>query len=289
MLSCCSMDGHRRRILGGMSFTSWKYAELSHVRMHYLEAGSGSDVVLLFHGWPHTSHSWRHVIPKLESRHRVLAPDMRGLGDSSRPAAGYDIKSVASDIIEMLDALGIERFSIVGHDWGGPVAFAVCLLAPLRVKRFAVIDAVLPGDGRAAGGNQGGLRWHHAFHRTPDLPEALTAGGEAEYLNWFYKEYSERAGAVGAEDLAEYVRTCSQPGAMRAGFEYYRSVELSNAFASEMIAKHGKLQIPTLTVGGGAGRGRGPEAAESVSLVAKNITSHNHPRLRSPRSRRSTG
>lgn len=251
-----------------------RYAELSQVRMHYLEAGSGSDVVLLLHGWPHTSHAWRHVIPKIEGRHRVLAPDMRGLGDSSRPATGYDIKSVAGDIIELLDALAIERFSIVGHDWGGPVAFAVCLLAPLRVKRLSVIDVVLPGDGRTAGGNQGGLRWHHAFHRTPDLPEALTVGREAAYLNWFYKEYSERAGAVSAEDLAEYVRTYSQPGAMRAGFEYYRSVELSNTFASEVIAKHGKLRIPTLTVGGGAGRGRGPEVAESVCLVAENVTSH---------------
>lgn len=251
-----------------------RYAELSQVRMHYLEAGSGSDVVLLLHGWPHTSHAWRHVIPKIEGRHRVLAPDMRGLGDSSRPATGYDIKSVAGDIIELLDALAIERFSIVGHDWGGPVAFAVCLLAPLRVKRFAVIDVVLPGDGRAAGGNQGGLRWHHAFHRTPDLPEALTAGRESAYLNWFYQEYSERAGAVGADDLAEYVRTYSQPGAMRAGFEYYRSVEQSNAFASHMITKHGKLRIPTLTVSGGAGRGRGAEVAESVSRVAEKVTSH---------------
>lgn len=253
---------------------SHRYAKLSQVRMHYLEAGSGRDAVVLLHGWPHTSHAWRHVIPKLESSHHVLAPDMRGLGDSSRPATGYDIKSVASDIIELVDALGIERFSIVGHDWGGPVAFAVCLLAPLRVKRFAVIDVVLPGDGRAAGGNQGGLRWHHAFHRAPNLPEALTAGREGVYLDWFYQEYSERAGAVGAEDLAEYVRSYSQPGAMRAGFEYYRSVELSNAFASQMIAKSGKLKIPTLTVGGGAGRGRGPEVAESVSLVVENVTSH---------------
>jgi pimeloyl-ACP methyl ester carboxylesterase len=187
---------------------------------------------------------------------------------------GYDIKSVACDITELLDRLAIERFSIVGHDWGGPIAFAVCLLAPLRVRRFAVIDVVLPGDGRAAGGNQGGLRWHHAFHRTPDLPEALTAGRESAYLNWFYQEYSERAGAVGADDLAEYVRTYSQPGAMRAGFEYYRSVEHSNAFASDMIAKHGKLRIRTLTVGGGAGRGRGPEVAESVSLVVEMVTSH---------------
>lgn len=182
---------------------------------------------------------------------------MRGLGESSRPITGYDIKSVASNIIELIDARGIERISIVGHDWGGPVAFAVCLLAPLRVKRLDRDRCCSARRWRAAGANQGGLRWHHAFHRTPDLPEALTAGREARYLNWFYQEYSERAGAVGAEDLAEYVRTYSQPGAMRAGFEYYRSVELSNAFASKMIAEHGKLQILTLIVGGGSGRGAG--------------------------------
>src|SRR6516162_3971981 len=168
--------------------------------------GIYGDVVVLLHGWPHTSHGWRHVIPKLSRKYRVIAPDLRGLGDSSRPASGYDNGTVAGDMIELLDSLGVRDFSLVGHDWGGPVAFAATLLARDRVRKLALVDTVLVGDGRSAGSGQGGARWHHLFHRTPNLPEALTVGREAIYLSWFYDEYSERGGAVGPEDLAEYVR-----------------------------------------------------------------------------------
>jgi pimeloyl-ACP methyl ester carboxylesterase len=91
---------------------------------------------------------------------------MRGLGDSSRPAAGYDNGTVAGDVIELLDSHGVHEFSLVGHDWGGPVAFAATLLARDRVKKLALVDTVLAGDGRSAGSGQGGARWHHLFHRT---------------------------------------------------------------------------------------------------------------------------
>lgn len=250
------------------------FANLSEVKMHYLEGGSGAETVMLLHGWPHTSYTWRNLIPKLGEEHRVLAPDLRGLGDSSRGASRYDIEAVATDLVELIDLLGIKTLSVVGHDWGGPVAFALALLAPQRVIRLAIVDVVLPGDGRAAGSSQGGQRWHHAFHRTPDLPEILTAGREAAYLQWFYDEYSERSGHMAESDLLEYVRTYSQPGAMKCGFEYYRALERSNAFAAEKIRSNGTLDIPVMTIAGGAGRGRGTEVAESVGCVAKRVTSH---------------
>jgi pimeloyl-ACP methyl ester carboxylesterase len=86
-----------------------RYSKLSQVTLDYLEEGDG-DVVVLLHGWPHTSHSWRHVIPKLSPKYRVIAPDMRGLGDSSRPAAGYDNGTVAGDVIELLDCMECTSF-----------------------------------------------------------------------------------------------------------------------------------------------------------------------------------
>jgi pimeloyl-ACP methyl ester carboxylesterase len=252
------------------SMISHHYARLREVRLHYLEAGAGDTVVLL-HGWPHTSYTWRHVMPRLAESYRVIAPDLRGLGDSSRPPSGYDNATVAGDILEMLDRLGIARYSLVGHDWGGPVAFALALLARRRLERLALVDAVLAGDGRAAGSGQGGTRWHHLFHRTPNLPEALTAGREAIYLGWFYDEYSQRGGAVGTEDLAEYVRCYSQPGAMRCGFEYYRTFEQSAAFVSERIARDGKLDVPVLSVAGDSGRARACEAAQSIGLLVEHL------------------
>jgi pimeloyl-ACP methyl ester carboxylesterase len=252
-----------------------RFAKLSHVKLHYLEDDAGGgELVVLLHGWPHTSHTWRHVIPKLSKTYRIIAPDMRGLGDSSRPAHGYDNGTVASDVVELLDLLGVDTFHLVGHDWGGPVAFAATLLARDRVKKLALVDAVLAGDGRAAGSGQGGARWHHLFHRTPHLPEALTTGRESIYLSWFYDEYSERAGAVGPEDLAEYVRCYSQPGAMRCGFEYYRTVEESAAFVRAQIERDGKPTLPVLSVAGGAGRGRANEAQDSISRLVTNLDAH---------------
>ncbi|MGY3484772.1 pimeloyl-ACP methyl ester carboxylesterase [Bradyrhizobium sp. USDA 4011] len=250
-----------------------RFAKLSDVNLHYLDGGEGEAVVLL-HGWPHTSHAWRHVMPVLAEHYRVIAPDLRGLGDSSRPATGFDNASVAGDVLELIEALGIQSVSLVGHDWGGPVAFAAALLARQRVKKLAIVDVVLPGDGRVAGSGQGGARWHHLFHRTPHLPEALTAGREEIYLSWFYDEYSERPGVIGASDLAEYVRCYSKPGAMHCGFEYYRTVEVSSAFVKERIARDGKLNVPVLTVAGGAGRGRGDETADSVGRLVIDLESH---------------
>jgi pimeloyl-ACP methyl ester carboxylesterase len=250
-----------------------RFSKLSRVKLHYLEEGDGYVVVLL-HGWPHTSHSWRHVIPKLSGKYRVIAPDLRGLGDSSRPAEGYDNGTVAGDVIELLDSLGVREFYLVGHDWGGPVAFAATLLVRDRVRKLGLVDAVLAGDGRSAGSGQGGARWHHLFHRTPHLPEALTAGREWIYLSWFYDEYSERAGAVRPDDLAEYVRCYSQPGAMRCGFEYYRAVEVSSAFVRACIERDGKPTLPVLSVAGGAGRGRAGEAEESIGRLVTNLDSY---------------
>ena len=160
--------------------TRSRYSKLSQVKLHYLEEGDG-DVVVLLHGWPHTSHSWRHVIPKLSPKYRVIAPDMRGLGDSSRPAAGYDNGAVAGDVIELLDSHGVREFSLVGHDWGGPVAFAATLLAQDRVQKLALVDAVLAGEpptAAVAGDRHGRVSVRIALRQMKSqgyAPAALTA------------------------------------------------------------------------------------------------------------------
>jgi pimeloyl-ACP methyl ester carboxylesterase len=251
-----------------------RYATLSAVKMHYLEAGAGPPVVLL-HGYPETCHEWRYVIPVLARRFWVIAPDLRGLGDTSRPAGGYDKRTVAADVRELLrDHLQLDSIGLAGHDWGGPVAYALARLDPALVSRLAILDVVIPGDGRPGGIAQGGARWHHGFHRTPHLPEALTAGREAAYLSYFYDEYVSTAGAITSADIAEYVRTYAQPGAMRCGFEYYRATDEDARVNAEELARDGKLRIPVLGIAGGAGRGRGPELEASLLRVAENPACH---------------
>ena len=114
----------------------------------------------------------------LAPQHRLIVPDLRGLGDSSRPRDGYDKKTVAADLWQLLSGeLGLTRWHLVGHDWGGPVAFALAAAHADAIRTLTIVDVTLPGIGPDI--SQGGKRWHHAFHMTPDLPEALVAGPRA--------------------------------------------------------------------------------------------------------------
>ncbi len=246
------------------------WARLSQVVMHYRTAGTGDPVVLL-HGWPQTSHEWRHVMPLLAPRHRVLAPDLRGLGDTTRPLDGYDSRTIATDVAELVRHLGIERYHLVGHDWGGPTAFALACLQPAAVRTLTIVDVTVPGIGPDL--SQGGKRWHHAFHMTPDLPERLVEGRERDYLEWFYREFSWQPSAITSADVDEYVRTYAQPGAMRAGFAYYRNIPRNIADNRALRESGFRLPMPVLAVGGARmeARGRGAEPEQSLREIAGNV------------------
>ncbi len=248
---------------------SHHYADLGDVQLHYVTAGAGFPVVLL-HGWPQSWYEWRHILPELATKYRVIAPDLRGLGDSSRPLEGYDKKTIANDIWRLLhDHLGLKEFFLVGHDWGGPTAYALSAAHPEAVRKLAVLDVTIPGDG-STNFSQGGRRWHHAFHQTADLPEALIAGREDIYFGWFYRNWGHHPNVLSAGDIAEYLRIYSQPGALRAGFSYYRNLPRDIA-DNEAIAKTFKLPMPVLALGGNNAWGRRMEVLESLQRVASNV------------------
>jgi pimeloyl-ACP methyl ester carboxylesterase len=244
------------------------HADLGDVRLHYVTAGQGFPVVLL-HGWPQSWYEWRHVMKDLARDYQVIAPDLRGLGDSSRPLDGYDKKTVGNDIWRLLQRLGVDAFYLVGHDWGGPTAYAIAAAHPDAVKKLVILDVAIPGDG-SANISQGGRRWHHAFHQTADLPEALVAGREDIYFGWFYRNYGHRPDAIPEADIAEYLRVYRQPGALRAGFSYYRAIPQDIA-DNEAIAARFRLPMPVLALGGGSGWGRRKEVVESLRRLADDV------------------
>jgi pimeloyl-ACP methyl ester carboxylesterase len=248
------------------------YAEIGEVMLHYVTAGSGPPVVLI-HGWPQTWYEWRHTIAALAPKYSVIAPDMRGLGDSSRPLGGYDKRTIGNDIWRLAGKLGHRRFLLVGHDWGGPTAYAIAADHPESVEKLVIVDVVIPGDGGDF--SQGGRRWHHQFHITPDLPEALTQGREEVYLRWFYRTFAYYPDAIGEADIEEFAPTYRQPGAMRAGFNLYRAVGEDAKVNAAQLATGFRLPMPVLAIGGGCSyphaRGRGTEPEESLRRVAVNV------------------
>ena len=245
------------------------YADLDGVTLHYLRAGAGEPVVLV-HGIPQTSHEWRYVMPRLAGQYTVIAPDLRGLGDSTRPAGGYDKKTLGADIASLvIGHLGFDRFHLVGHDWGGPVAFSVAADNPRAVRTLTILDVVIPGDGGDF--SQGGRRWHHALFRTLDLPEQLFSGREEIVINWLFENYGFRADCIAQEDRAEFLRTYKKPGAFRALLEIYRALPRDAEDNKENLARNGRLKMPVLALGGDRSFGRGMECIESLRRVAENV------------------
>lgn len=242
-------------------------ADLGDVRLHYVTAGEGPAVVLL-HGWPQTWYMWRDIIRGLAPKYRVIAPDLRGLGDSSRPESGYDKKTIANDVWRLAhEVLGEQRLLVVGHDWGGPVAFALAAQHRDAVRRVAIFDVPVPGDGTPVMFNN---RWHHGLHKEEGFVEELTAGREDVYLRFFYRTWGARPDAISEEAQREYVRAYKQPGAMTAGFKFYRATP-QDIEDNEAFVARGKLQMPVLCYGGADGRGRGMAAMESWQRVAANV------------------
>lgn len=232
-------------------------ANVNGFDMHYVIGGKGELVVLL-HGWPQTWYEWRKVMPSLAQHYTVLAPDLRGLGDSNGPRSSraFDKKTLASDVFALVKNLGFDKAVIVGHDWGGVVAFDYAFSYPAAVKKLAILEVTPPDkslEQMPALRRVGFVPWHFAFHVIKDVPEMLVKGREREYLTYFYRVFGGPGSATSAQitdgDLDEYVRTYSRPGVMANGFEYYRAV-FTDIDNTEAFRSKPKLAMPVLGVGG---------------------------------------
>lgn len=231
-------------------------ARVNGVLLHYVTAGAGEPVVLL-HGFAQTWYEWRRdVIPALARRYLVIAPDMRGCGDSEKPTSGYEKRTVAEDIWRLLQHLGLQRIFLVGHDFGAAVAYALSAAHPHAIRRLAILEMIMPGFGYEdcmqhpfATDGLGRKVWHLAFHDAPDIPEALIAGRERMYLRWFFNNFAYVPGAIPESDLDEYERCYAAPGGLRA-LGYYRT-HFIDAEHNRESAKH-PLPMPVLALGGDA-------------------------------------
>jgi pimeloyl-ACP methyl ester carboxylesterase len=232
--------------IDNMTF-SHHMASVNGIQLHYVKGGHGDPLVLI-HGWPQTWYEWRHVMPALAKDYTVIVPDLRGLGDSSKPLTGYDGKTTAEDIHQLVSQLGFnKKILLVAHDIGAQTAYSYAVAHPNNVSKLVIMEFAFPGF--LPPGFEG-VTWWFAFHQVPDIPEMLTFGKEKEYLSWFYKGLAYNPYAITQADIDEFVSHYSAPGGMRAGFEYYRAFPIDANENKESLAKGGKLQMPVLAVGG---------------------------------------
>jgi pimeloyl-ACP methyl ester carboxylesterase len=228
------------------------------IRLNYIERqpAPGSKVkgtILLIHGFPQTSYQFRHVITPLSvAGYRVIVPDYRGAGQSSKPLAGYEKTQMAADLrLLVKDHFGIhDKIHVVGHDIGGMIAFAYASRYPNDVASVIWGECPLPGTSCYEDIKGTPDVFHFVFHRVPDLPEFLIAGKEREYLKHFFDKISYNSAAISPADLEHYALAYSQPGAIRAGLEVYRAFEKDAEENREWLAQHGRVQVPSLLMNG---------------------------------------
>src|SRR5919112_219846 len=237
------------------TFTS-RYIDTGELRQHAVIGGDGPPL-LLVHGWPQTWYQYRLIMPELAQNFEVIAVDQRGMGLSDKPQDGYDIGTQANDLVALMDALGHQRFALVGFDTGMFIAYAVAADHPERLERMAVGEANVPGVSPLpplfVPGPLNERFWHLMFNQLPgDVNEALVRGREDIFIG---AEYAAWAGTpLPAEVVNYYIdRIASDPEALRGSFELYRAIEASAAQAEERKAR--RLTMPVLVIGGTASVG----------------------------------
>lgn len=236
----------------GKNSTPWLHREgvVNGIRLHWVEAGRREDpLVVLLHGFPEFWYSWRHQIRALHNAgYRVVAPDLRGYNLSEKPSTGYDIDTLSNDVIELISLLTSDPVYLVGHDWGGVVAYATAARCPEKVRKLVVMNAPhLPHMKKEKmSWTQSCLLSYIAFFQVPFLPELLLGCNRAYFLGRGIRVSTSDPECLDQATIELYRDAISQRGALPCMLEYYRNLRRS----SELSLRHDKIRSPTLILWG---------------------------------------
>lgn len=235
------------------------YAQVNGTRLHYVAGGSG-DLLLLLPGWPETWWEFHKIMPRLANNHRVVAVDLRGMGGSEKPSGGYDKKTMADDINQLIHALGAKSAYVAGHDIGSMVAYSLAANHPEAVRKLALLDNLHPDEswygipmlphpdafGRSVDEQHPVYLWWFAFNQLNDLPEHLLQGRTAMFQAAIFDYLLTDRSSLSARDRSIYAAAYSSPDAIRAGNAWYQT------FGQDIGDFHAysKLTMPVLGLGG---------------------------------------
>jgi pimeloyl-ACP methyl ester carboxylesterase len=268
----------KQQLMKGISFKidnvtfSHHLAAVNGIQLHYVMGGEGDPVVLL-HGYPQSWYEWRQIMPALAKNYTVIAPDVRGFGDSSKPITGYDGNTTAEDIYQLVSQLGFDNIFLVAHDVGAQTAYSFAAAHPDNVSKLVLMDFPFPGFLPPAFGQNG--PWWFAFYQTPDIPETLIEDKEREYLSWFMKGLAYNPSAISEEAIDVFANHAKAPGGLRGPIEHFRAFPM-DAEQNKESAKS-KITMPVLVLGGDiypalGGDYPGNFALDSTKALAANVT-----------------
>jgi pimeloyl-ACP methyl ester carboxylesterase len=254
---------------------AWQHRQVrvNGVQLHVVEAGSG-PLILLLHGFPEFWFSWRHQIPALASAgFHVLAPDLRGynLSDKPRGVSAYRIDVLREDVVGLIRQANAERAVIVGHDWGGVIAWNLAMHRPEVVEKLIVLNAPHPAAYRRELRSWSQLRrsWYVFFFQLPRLPEWMLAARDFSFLDRTLRRQPVRRDAFSGEDVHLYKQALSQPGALTAALNYYRA--LGN-FTRRTARDEIPISVPTLLLWGQRDAFLSTRLTERLDVWVRNLT-----------------
>lgn len=233
---------------------SHRTAQVNNVKLHYVVGGLGTPI-LLWHGFLETWYCWRNIMPTLAQRYTVIAPDMRGYGDSDKPRQGYDAQTLAEDFRQLIDQLNFEQIHIVAHDMGAPPALLYAGQYPEQVMSLTYLEEPVLLEQHlqqifkfAPETMQNGGLWWWTFFLAADIPEALIAGHEREFLTYFYRTYCHHPDAIASDAIDEYLRTFAAPNGVSGALGVYRAI-FESIKQTEVFVTN-KIKTPVLALGG---------------------------------------
>lgn len=249
------------------TFTS-RYVDAGGVRLHAVVGGDGPPL-LLVHGWPQNWYAWRMLMPTLARDFKVIAVDQRGMGLSDKPEDGYDPGTQANDMVALMDALGHQRFAVVGTDTGLPIGYALAADHPDRIDRVALAEVpgppgAVPSPPMFAPGPLNDRFWHIPFNRINKLNEQLVQGREKLFFSW---EFTIQGGKLPDDLIDYYVGLLSNPDSLRGSFGFYRAWDAM--MTQNEKRKNTRLAMPVLAIGGAASSG--DKVGEAMKLLADDV------------------
>ena len=224
------------------------FVDTNNIRLHCVTQGEG-ELVILLHGFPEFWYSWRYQIPALARHFKVVVPDLRGYNDSDKPANGYDLDTLATDIQGLIERLGYVKAHIVGHDWGGAIAWHLAQKFPKSLDRLAILNAAHPQKFiQELTGNVDQLRrsWYILAFQIPGIPEWLIQQNLGEFVKGVFQGQAIRKSVFTAEITQIYQAALEKPGALVAAINHYRQFLLPQNWLKNFSHQAPPITAPTL-------------------------------------------